>query len=99
MKEAQIEERLRKGGLKLGGIFYKFTSPQRRSVPDRMGVFPTALTVFVECKATGKEPTPAQEREMARLKALGFWVEGVDSYETVDDLLSRVAREIVFRGL
>ena len=49
------------------GVPYKFSSPNRRSVPDRMCVFPDGMIVFVECKAPGNKPTPAQYREMETL--------------------------------
>lgn len=36
MLEKKVEEHLCKRVKELGGIAYKFTSPQRRSVPDRL---------------------------------------------------------------
>lgn len=78
MREALIEKWLVQQVTKLGGIAYKFKSPQRRSVPDRICAFPNGIIAFVECKATGKIPTEAQWREMERLKDRGHWVLVVD---------------------
>lgn len=87
--EARIEEYLRVQVGMVGGIAYKFTSPNRRSVPDRMCVFPTGEIIFVECKAPGKHPTPAQAREIARLRGLRCTVHVVDSKDRVDEVLEK----------
>ena len=50
-------------------IAYKFTSPGRRNVPDRIIVFPNGGVIFIEFKAPGKKPSAGQEREMSRLNA------------------------------
>ena len=49
-------------------IAYKFTSPQRRNVPDRIIVFPNGRVLFLEFKAPGKTPSAGQERELKRLR-------------------------------
>lgn len=84
--EHHIESRLCERVKALGGIPYKFTSPQRRSVPDRMCAMPGGRIVFVECKAPGKKPTEKQLLEHARLRKLGFCVEVVDTYERVHEV-------------
>lgn len=81
--EKDIEKRLKSEVEKLGGIAYKFSSPQRRSVPDRLCIFPTGLVYFVECKAPGKKPSDAQWREMNRLDKLGHYVTWVSTYEEI----------------
>jgi hypothetical protein len=58
---------------------YKFTSPGRRGVPDRLVLLPGGRTVFVECKAPSEQPRPDQVREHNRLRALGFNVVVLDS--------------------
>ena len=64
-----------------GGIAYKFTRPQRRSVPDRLILMPGGEAFFVELKAPGKKPTEAQVREHERIRALGFRVYVSDAKE------------------
>lgn len=87
MKEKQIEKYLiNQVRTKLKGIAYKFTSPGRRSVPDRLCVVP-GNCFFVECKATGECLTDAQEREAQRLEDLDQWVYWADSTHRVDIII------------
>lgn len=82
MRESDIERELVRAVQAAGGIAYKFTSPQRRSVPDRVVVLGGHVR-FVELKAPGGKPTPAQEREHARITAAGGVVWVLDSLEGV----------------
>lgn len=75
---------------------YKFTSPQRRNVPDRIVIVPPAgepraQVIFVECKAPSKRPTAGQLREHERLRALGCRVVVVDSFEAVNAFIAGIA--------
>lgn len=88
MREKDIEQNLVSHINDLGGIAYKFTSPSRRSVPDRLCLLPVSpehaaivaqYVQFIECKAPGARPTKAQHREHARLRALGYHVSVLDS--------------------
>lgn len=81
MLEKEIEAYLVARVKAAGGIAFKFTSPGRRSVPDRLVVLPNAKILFVECKRPGAKPTEAQEREHARIRALGFVVVVMDTKE------------------
>lgn len=78
-RESAIEKHLVAEVRKEGGIAYKFVSPGRRSVPDRIVLLPGGRVTFVECKAPGKKPRPEQLREHERLRALGFTVAVLDS--------------------
>jgi len=49
-------------------LAYKFTSPARHAVPDRLFIGPDGTVWFCEFKRAGAKPTPAQEREHARLR-------------------------------
>ena len=71
-REKQIEARLTKRVKEHGGVAAKFTSPGRRSVPDRVVTMPCAEppTFFVEAKAPGQTPTDAQDREHTRIRDL-----------------------------
>lgn len=73
-RENLIEKHLVAEVKKAGGMAYKFVSPGRRSVPDRIVLLPGGRLVFVECKAPGKAPRADQLREHERLRALGFTV-------------------------
>lgn len=96
MKERQIEHWAGTLARKLGFMHFKFTSPSRAAVPDRiiMAPIPEFLrdTVaqyirFIEYKATNGEPTAAQRREHERLRQMGFRVDVVNSREQARDLM------------
>ena len=78
-RESLIEKHLVTEVKKAGGVAFKFVSPGRRSVPDRIVLLPGGRLVFVECKAPGKPPRSDQLREHERLRALGFTVVVLDS--------------------
>lgn len=78
----------------LGGYAYKFTSPGRRNVPDRLCCLPEGLVVFVEVKAPGKQPTPGQERELNRLGDLGNWVFAINDEAGLRRMLEKI-REVM----
>ncbi|MDE1477591.1 VRR-NUC domain-containing protein [Xenorhabdus bovienii] len=86
IRESVIENHLVKEIKKAGGIAYKFVSPGRRSVPDRICILPGGRVVFVECKAPGEKPRPDQLREHEKLRALGCEVVVLDS-KNVEDIL------------
>jgi hypothetical protein len=81
MRESETEKKVGAYVRKRGGTPYKFTSPERCGVPDRINVLPLGVIVFIEFKATGKKPTIVQYREMDRLKALGQYVYWSDNIE------------------
>ena len=83
MLERDIESALVKRVKELNGLCEKFTSPGRRSVPDRIVTLPGNVVIFVEVKAPGKKPTKLQLRDHQRRRALGCDVRVIDSLEQV----------------
>lgn len=81
MLEKHIEAALCARVALLGGRCEKFTSPGRRSVPDRIVTLPGGRIVFVECKAPGKKPTELQARDHAWRRSMGCEVVVIDSLE------------------
>ena len=88
--EKQIEQYLCREVKKLGGTAYKFSSPARRAVPDRLCVMPGGVACFVECKRPGKEPTAAQWKEIHKLSDLWHDATWVDSKAKIDALMSHL---------
>ena len=84
MLESRIEAALVRRVKALGGMAEKFTSPGRRSVPDRLVTLPGGQVIFVELKAPGKVPTDNQQRDHERRRVLGCDVRVIDSLEAVD---------------
>jgi hypothetical protein len=92
MRESQIETYLRERVEAIGGLCYKFVSPGRKNVPDRLVLIGEETTIgrtmFVELKAPGKKPTPGQLREHERLRLMGYPVFVIDSKEGVDSFMA-----------
>ena len=87
--ERDIEKAVCAFAKTLGILHYKFTSPARRSVPDRMFIMPQGKGVFfIEFKRKGEKPTAGQEVEIAKIRAQGTAVYVVDN---VDDGKSAVS--------
>lgn len=84
MLESKIEAALIRRVKALGGLCEKFTSPGRRSVPDRIVTLPGGRVIFVELKAPGKVPTENQKRDHDRRRMMGCDVRVIDSLEAVD---------------
>jgi len=81
MLEKDIEDRVCKYAKTKGILVYKFTSPARAAVPDRLLICPDGKIFFIEFKRTGQKPTPAQQREHTLMKnhnALVFVVDNVE---------------------
>jgi hypothetical protein len=84
MLEKKIEAALCKRVKELGGLCEKFTSPGKRSVPDRIVILPGNRIIFVELKAPNKKPTELQLKDHEKRKALGCDVRVIDNLEVVN---------------
>lgn len=90
MTEAALEHRVVAFCNAHGLLCYKFSSPGRRGVPDRMILGPGQRVMFLELKAPGKKPTKLQLHEIAKLQANGFPAEWVDSLFEALELIHKV---------
>jgi hypothetical protein len=79
--EKDVEQTLVRRVKALGGLCEKFTSPGRRSVPDRIVTMPGGRIIFVELKRPGQKPTEAQLKDHERRRALGCDVRVIDNKE------------------
>lgn len=78
--EKDIEQKVCDHAKKQGCLVYKFTSPSRRSVPDRLFIMPEGKGVFfIEFKRLGCKPTPSQEVEIEKIQKQGAHVFVVDN--------------------
>lgn len=82
--EKDIEQAFVRRVKAMGGMCEKFTSPGRRSVPDRIVTLPHGRIIFVELKRPGANPTDAQLRDHARRREMGCDVRVIDSMEAVN---------------
>ena len=89
-REKENEAYLVKVAKRHDGHADKFTSPSKRSVPDRICTIPCwdIHVQYVEVKAEGEEPTDAQQRDHDRRRAAGALVHVVDCKPAIDDLFA-----------
>lgn len=90
MLEKQIEAKVCEYAKTKNVLVYKFTSPARAAVPDRMFIRPDGRIWFVEFKREGAKPTEAQEREHHRLrqhKVNVFVIDNVEEGKTMIDFM------------
>lgn len=81
MLERDIEKRVCDYAKNNNVLVYKFTSPARAAVPDRLFVRADGRMWFCEFKRKGEKPTDAQEREHHRLRQHRVSVFVVDNVE------------------
>ena len=91
MLEKQIEAKVCDYAKSKGVLVYKFTSPARAAVPDRLFIAPDGRMWFCEFKRKGKVPTPAQQREHDRLRMRGVVVYVIDTVEDGKEMVDRHA--------
>ena len=90
MLEKQIEAKVCDYAKTKNVLVYKFTSPARAAVPDRLFIRADGRMWFCEFKRGGQKPTPAQEREHHRLRQQAinvFVVDSVDAGKECIDLM------------
>jgi hypothetical protein len=88
--EKQIEAKVCDYAKQQGVLVYKFTSPARAAVPDRLFIRPDGKVWFCEFKREGQKPTPAQEREHIRLqqhKVSVFVIDNVEEGKMMVDMM------------
>jgi hypothetical protein len=92
MLEKHIEAKVCDYAKQRGLLVYKFTSPARAAVPDRLFILPSGRMFFCEFKREGQKPTPPQEREHHRLRQHGVSVWVIDNVDAglrmIDEMLT-----------
>ena len=91
MLEKDIEARVCEYARGKKWLAYKFTSPARAAVPDRLMVRPGGHVIFIEFKRHGAKPTPAQEREHLRLREQGCYVYVIDNVKDGKELIDELS--------
>jgi hypothetical protein len=90
MLEKQIESKVCEYARSKGVLAYKFTSPARAAVPDRLFIAPDGRVWFCEFKRAGAKPTGAQEREhntLRQQKVSVFVIDNVIEGKNMIDLM------------
>ena len=90
MLEKVIEQKVCDYAKTRNVLVYKFTSPSRMAVPDRMFIRPDGVVFFIEFKRPGAQATAPQKREHNRLrghKVNVFVVDNVENGMMVIDMM------------
>ena len=82
----------------IGAIAYKWDSPNRVGVPDRICVCPCGILIFVEVKTKGGTLSHVQKREHTRLRNLGHRVEVLWNEAEVDSLIIEIKLDMEMLG-
>jgi len=78
MRESTIENNVTRFAMSKGWLAYKFVSPGRAGVPDRI-YLRNGHTVFIEFKAPGKKPSKLQQMQIKKIQHQGFEVHVIDN--------------------
>ena len=90
MLEKDIERRFVRAFERRGAMAWKFTSPGRQGVPDRVVILPGGRIIFVELKTETGKLSPIQKTTIARLRAQGCEVRVVYGMEQAMALVEEV---------
>lgn len=88
MRESEVERHFVWTVERMGGITYKFTSPGRKGVADRIACLPDGSTWFVELKTKGGRLSPLQKMFAADMAALNQRYMCIWTKEQVNQWLS-----------
>lgn len=94
MLEKKIEKLVCDYATSEGVLNYKFSSPARAAVPDRMFINEKGLVWFVEFKREGQVPTPAQKREHDRLRRQNINVFVIDNVKDGKSMITTMKNAI-----
>ena len=87
IRESKVEAEIRKYAKSRGWWVAKFVSPGLRGVPDRIFIR-NGVTVFLEVKRPGEEPTLQQRKRHTDMRQYGARVYWVDSLADAMEVLN-----------
>lgn len=93
MLEKEVESKIVAYATKERVLTYKFSSPQRRGVPDRIFLY-NGKALFLEIKRLGKKPTKLQYKHLQLISDAGHrtgWVDNVEDGKLHIDMLKAVS--------
>ena len=92
--EREIEEKFKVSMEGLGCLVFKFVSPGRAGVPDRLVAVPGGKCIFVELKRPGGKLRPLQRYWKKAIESIGGTYYVVDSYKAIANLCQEI-REVM----
>lgn len=92
VRENKVETYLDKEVTKLGGLTYKWVSPGRDGVPDRIIIY-KGNVYFVEVKTKEGKISPQQTREISRITLHGADTYILFGHEQVDWFVNTIKND------
>jgi hypothetical protein len=86
MLEKHVEAKIVRHCKSMGLLAYKFSSPARRGVPDRL-IVGRGKVLFLEVKSAGNKPTTLQLHEMDILNKAGVYATWADNAQTAIEII------------
>jgi len=96
-RESKVEKTVSLYAEKLGMDQFKFTSPGKRAVPDRIFFFGVS-TLLLEFKKKGEKPTPLQRNLLIKLQRKGTLVTWTDSMEEGIEIVHAFSKGLYFNS-
>ena len=93
MRESEVERHFKWAVERAGGKTYKFTSPGRKGVADRIACLPDGSTWFVELKTKGGRLSPLQTMFAEEVKNLNQRYACLWTKEQVDAFAQTLSRD------
>ena len=90
MLEKEVEKFLVREVKKIGGISFKFISPDNAGVPDRIVILPSGNVVFAELKTDKGKLTKLQEVQIKKISDLGADVRVLRGIEGVKEFINEI---------
>lgn len=85
--EGAVERHFIRTAERNGFQYFKFTSPSKAGVPDRL-IIGRGATIFVELKAPNETPRPLQREQFKRMRRGGAQVYVLDTKPLVDEFFA-----------
>ena len=93
MRESEVERHFKWAVARMGGKTYKFTSPGRKGVADRIACMPDGTTWFVELKTKGGRLSQLQELFAQEVQTLNQRYACLWTKEQVDAFAKTLSRD------
>lgn len=87
-REKAIEAAIGRYAVSRGCLWWKFTSPNNRSVPDRLVITPNGVAALLEVKRPGEKLTVGQSEKIQQVlvrQGLADWTDNVEKGKRIID--------------
>jgi hypothetical protein len=96
MLEKTLEKKCGAAAKKAGALFYKWSSPSVRGVPDRILIKEGGEVIFIEMKRPGAKATKLQQSHIKQINLRGGSACVIDDYDAFLRLLEDPFKQFDF---